>query len=340
MARVLAGAGARGRAARRAGRDRRRLHASRARCSSSARCCASACRPASSSPCSTSSTPGAAASTSRRSRRRSACPWWAWSATAASASTRLRRLIGRPESWSRPVLPPPADAVARAGWADSVTARALQSAPRPDGRTARIDRVVLHPLLGTLLFAAVMVLFFQLIFAWAEPAMNAIDAAVGAAQGAVRSAAAAGAAGRLPRRRPARRRRLGDRLPAPDPDPLLGALPARGPRLHGARGLRGGPRDGAHRARGPRLRRAALLLRLRGARHHGDAHDSLAAQPARHDPRRAADDLLGAAAGLRAADRRLRAGAHGVGPDRPPGPGAARPVPARRAALRSSPRRC
>ena len=39
-----------------------------------------------------------------------------------------------------------------------------------------------------------MVLFFQLIFAWAEPAMNAIDGAVGAAQAAVRAALPAGLA--------------------------------------------------------------------------------------------------------------------------------------------------
>jgi len=101
--------------------------------------------------------------------------------------TELRRLLGHPESWSRPVVPPPADAVGRAGWADSVAARALTTPPGRELRTARIDRVVLHPLVGTLLFAAVMVTFFQLIFAWAEPAMNAIDAAVGAAQGALRS---------------------------------------------------------------------------------------------------------------------------------------------------------
>ena len=104
----------------------------------------------------------------------------------------LRRLIGRPEGWVRPVVLPPADAPSRAGWVESVTARAQQRAPRPDGRTARVDRVVLHPILGTLLFAAVMLLFFQLIFAWAEPAMNAIDGAVAAAQGAVRAALAPG----------------------------------------------------------------------------------------------------------------------------------------------------
>ena len=40
-----------------------------------------------------------------------------------------------------------------------------------------------------------MVLFFQLIFAWAEPAMSAIDAAIGAAQGVVRGALPPGVAG-------------------------------------------------------------------------------------------------------------------------------------------------
>ena len=100
----------------------------------------------------------------------------------------LRRLLGHPERWSRPIVPPPAEVEARAGWVDSVAARAVEVPPAADRRTARIDAVVLHPVLGTLLFAAVMVLFFQLIFAWAEPAMRAIDAAVAAAQGGVRVA--------------------------------------------------------------------------------------------------------------------------------------------------------
>jgi ferrous iron transport protein B len=104
----------------------------------------------------------------------------------------LRRLLGQPERWSRPVVPPPAEVEARAGWVDSITARAALVPPAADRRTARIDAVLLHPLSGTLLFAAVMVLFFQLIFAWAEPAMNAIDGAVGAAQAAVRGALPAG----------------------------------------------------------------------------------------------------------------------------------------------------
>ena len=41
-----------------------------------------------------------------------------------------------------------------------------------------MDRIALHPAIGPLLFAAVMVVFFQLIFAWAQPAMDFIDAGV------------------------------------------------------------------------------------------------------------------------------------------------------------------
>ena len=106
---------------------------------------------------------------------------------------RLRALIARYEAWSRPVLPPPADAVERAAWSDSVLARALRERPGRSRRTDRIDRVVLHPVGGTLLFAAVMVGFFQLIFAWAAPAMELIDAWIGAAAGGVRAALPAGA---------------------------------------------------------------------------------------------------------------------------------------------------
>ncbi len=70
---------------------------------------------------------------------------------------------------------------------------------------------------------------------------------------------------------------------------------------------------------GPRLHPAAVELRLRGARNHGDADDRGPQGPADHHPRRAADDLLGAAARLHADHRRLHpeppAGVRG----RPPG---------------------
>jgi len=91
----------------------------------------------------------------------------------------LRELLARPESWSRPPVLPPEPAEERAGWAASVLASALTRRPGPSRASEAIDRVVLHPFAGTLLFAIVMVVFFQLIFVWAVPAMDGIDAVVG-----------------------------------------------------------------------------------------------------------------------------------------------------------------
>ena len=93
---------------------------------------------------------------------------------------RLRALLERPEAWSRPAIPPPAEAAERGAWADSILDRVMLARPGRHALTEAVDRVVLHPVAGTALFAAVMVIFFQLIFAWAVPAMDAIDAGVAA----------------------------------------------------------------------------------------------------------------------------------------------------------------
>jgi ferrous iron transport protein B len=106
----------------------------------------------------------------------------------------LRRLLPRPESWSRPPVPPPQALEDRRAWVASVLAAALVKRPGRSAATEAIDRIVLHPVLGTLLFALVMVLFFQLIFAWATPAMDAIDTGITAAANAVRSILPAGLA--------------------------------------------------------------------------------------------------------------------------------------------------
>src|SRR5262245_54805135 len=87
----------------------------------------------------------------------------------------LRTLLAAPERWSRPHLLPPADALERAGWAASILDHVVHRRPHTSRLTEAVDRVVLHPLAGSALFILVMVLFFQLIFAWASPAMNAID---------------------------------------------------------------------------------------------------------------------------------------------------------------------
>jgi ferrous iron transport protein B len=100
----------------------------------------------------------------------------------------LRRLVAQPEHWSRPPIPPPESAEDRAAWADSILSSVLPRRPGASRATEAIDRVILHPVTGTLLFAAVMVTFFQLIFAWATPAMDLIDAGIAAASQQVHAA--------------------------------------------------------------------------------------------------------------------------------------------------------
>ena len=104
----------------------------------------------------------------------------------------LQQLLSSPETWPLPVLPPPEDPLERVGWADSILSTALIQSPGPHRFTARIDRVLLHPVSGSLLFGLVMVAFFQLIFAWAQPAMELIEVGMGAAAGAVRATLPAG----------------------------------------------------------------------------------------------------------------------------------------------------
>jgi ferrous iron transport protein B len=91
---------------------------------------------------------------------------------------KLRQLIGAPEGWSRPVIAPPADRYERSQWVGSVIDAVVTKRAGRNALTESIDRIVLHPLWGSLLFAAVMVTFFQLIFAWATPAMDFIDGAI------------------------------------------------------------------------------------------------------------------------------------------------------------------
>jgi ferrous iron transport protein B len=100
----------------------------------------------------------------------------------------VRALLEEPASWERPPILAPESASERAGWVDSILASVERRRPEPHALTAAVDRVVLHPVAGSLLFALVMVGFFQLIFAWAQPLMDAIDVGVGASAAAVRTA--------------------------------------------------------------------------------------------------------------------------------------------------------
>src|SRR3546814_3039937 len=71
---------------------------------------------------------------------------------------------------------------------------------------------------------------------------------------------------------------------------------ARGIGLYDPRRLSDGRADGEGRAVGARFNPAAVQLRLRGARNHGDAIHPRSEGPAANAPDCAADDLFGAIA--------------------------------------------
>lgn len=66
--------------------------------------------------------------------------------------------------------------------------------PELDSLTTKLDAVFLHPIAGPAVFLAVMLLFFQSIFAWATPVMDAIEAGFGSLQNLVDATLPAGIA--------------------------------------------------------------------------------------------------------------------------------------------------
>ncbi|WP_172119163.1 ferrous iron transporter B [Actinomyces faecalis] len=92
---------------------------------------------------------------------------------------RLREAIGSWRTWERVPLAPPTSGAERLSWTESVLEAADYVPPSEDRRTAAVDRVLLHPVWGTLIFFAVMYLFFQAIFTWAAPFQDAIESAFG-----------------------------------------------------------------------------------------------------------------------------------------------------------------
>jgi ferrous iron transport protein B len=60
--------------------------------------------------------------------------------------------------------------------ADRLLAAAVRGSGERDAGTARIDSILLHPVAGLVILLAILFVMFQAVFAWAEPAMNAIEA--------------------------------------------------------------------------------------------------------------------------------------------------------------------
>ncbi len=100
----------------------------------------------------------------------------------------LRELIANKTAW--PAAP---GAQPDASQDDTRLQALLQSLAltelQPDTATERIDRVVLHPVVGPLLLAVLLFCVFQAVFAWARVPMEAIQAATAALSEAVNSAA-------------------------------------------------------------------------------------------------------------------------------------------------------
>jgi ferrous iron transport protein B len=86
----------------------------------------------------------------------------------------LRAQLGSFGQWKRPPLLPPSDHEAVDAWGASVLDAASYVAPQPDHRTNRIDRLILHPLWGTIVFFAVMFAFFQVVFTVGAPLRDGI----------------------------------------------------------------------------------------------------------------------------------------------------------------------
>ncbi|WP_433235162.1 ferrous iron transporter B [Actinomadura nitritigenes] len=96
---------------------------------------------------------------------------------------RLREQLADWRSWDLPPVPPPDDPEELDAWASSVLSFAGFRSGSRDKVTQRIDAVLLHPVAGTVVFLAVMLLFFQTIFTLAAPLQGWIETEFGRLSG-------------------------------------------------------------------------------------------------------------------------------------------------------------
>jgi len=94
-------------------------------------------------------------------------------------------LVAPEGTWSEPNA---AELRATQRQADCILDAAVRMPGRPDSFTRRVDRVVLHPVLGLVILLAILFLMFQAVFTWAQAPMELIKscfAGLGAWVGAV-----------------------------------------------------------------------------------------------------------------------------------------------------------
>ncbi|WP_298161829.1 ferrous iron transporter B [Brevundimonas sp.] len=80
------------------------------------------------------------------------------------------------ETWTAP----DADAIRGAHRrAEQIMRATVRPPERPDTLTGKIDGVLLHPVIGLVILMTLLFVMFQAVFAWATPAMDAIEAGFG-----------------------------------------------------------------------------------------------------------------------------------------------------------------
>ena len=107
--------------------------------------------------------------------------------TVATRKRGIEDLVAQAESLALTVPPTestwrePTAAEIRAahGEAQRIMKAHVRPAERPDTWTGRIDDVLLHPVGGLLILSTILFVMFQAVFAWASPAMDAIEAGFG-----------------------------------------------------------------------------------------------------------------------------------------------------------------
>ena len=215
----------------------------------------------------------------------------------------LRFIEGSSAPVKRVELPVIQNVPAARRWAGGVVQRSGYEAPGPPEWSRRLDRIFLHPVAGPLIFLSVVLAVFQSIFTLAVPLMDAVDASIGA---------------------------TGIWLGAMLPDVFIKGLLIDG--VWGGVGsvviflpqililflFIGVLEDSGYLARaaviadrtmrvfglqGKSFIPLPLRLRLCRTRNHGGAYNRKQARSHGHATRRAPNDLLGAVAGLRPADR-------------------------------------
>ena len=84
--------------------------------------------------------------------------------------------ISEGETWTAPDAESIRGAHRRA---EQIMRDTVRPPERPDTLTGKIDGVLLHPVIGLVILMALLFVMFQAVFAWATPAMDAIEAGFG-----------------------------------------------------------------------------------------------------------------------------------------------------------------